>query len=161
VRQFSDRIRSKLTGLVLPVLLTAGCDSAAGPSPLYPSYFLSAIDNDPLPVPFAEDGSVLLAGSLGFGDGEPGATTGPVTGLVSYSTVIRRPDQSLAHSTVDLDYTISDGVLRINLCPPLALCILSTELVGPVAGRTSELVLTHYLAGSPTAVYRFFPSLPD
>ena len=161
MRHFSDRIRSKLTGLVLPVLLTVACDSAAGPSPLYPSYFLSAVDNAPLPVPFAEDGSVLLAGSLSFADWEPGAATGPVTGLVSYSTVVRRPDLSLAHATVELDYTISDGVLRINLCPPLALCIVSTELIGPITGRTSELVLTNYLAGSPAAVYRFFPSLPD
>lgn len=147
--------------MILAVLLTVGCGNAIGPSPLYPSYFLSAVDGKLLPVPFAGDGSVLVASSLGFIDWERPRTTEPVTGLVSYTISVRRPDQSLEHSTIELDYSISDGVLRINLCPPLALCIVSSELVGPILGRTSELVLTNYLAGNPGSVYRYFPSLPD
>lgn len=146
---------------LLAVLLVAACASPVAPSPVYPGYFLSAVDGDPLPVPFAGDGSVLLAGSLSFGDLPPGATSGTATGLVSYSTVVRRPDQSVHHFTEELNYTINEGVLRINLCPSLALCIISTELVGPILGRTSELVLTHYLGGNPGSVYRFFPTLPD
>ena len=148
--------------LLLPaVLLSQGCGNPIEPSPLYPTYFLSAVDGQSLPVPFGDDGSLLLSGGLGFGDGEPPRATEPVTGLVSYTISVRRPDQALEHSTIELDYSISDGVLRINLCPPLALCIVSTELVGPILGRTSELVLTHHLAGTPGPVYRYFPSLPD
>lgn len=147
--------------IILAVLLTQGCGNPLAPSPLYPGYFLSAVDGQPLPVPFAADGSVLLAGSLGFADLERPRTTGPVSGMVSYAISVRRPDQSLEHSTIKLNYSISDGVLRINLCPPLALCIVSTELVGPILGQTSELVLTNYLGGNPGSVYRYFPSLPD
>ena len=146
---------------ILGLMLAQGCASPAGPSPLYPGYFLTSVDGDPLPAPYGTDGSMLVSGSLGFGDSDRPRTTGPVTGMVTYTLVVRRPDQSLEHSTMQLDYSISDGVLRINLCPPLALCIVSTELVGPILGRTSELVLTNYLAGAPGSVYRYFPSLPD
>ena len=154
-------IALKRVFMIVAVLLTPGCSNPVAPSPVHPAYFLSAVDGQLLPVPFAADGSVLLAGSLGFGDWGRPRETGPVTGTVAYGIILRRPDQSLEHSTVQLDYSISDGVLRINLCPPLALCIVSTELVGPILSRTSELVLTHFLSGTPGSVYRYFPSLPD
>jgi hypothetical protein len=147
--------------LILASLVILGCDNPVEPSPLYPSYFLSAVDDDPLPAPYAADGSVLLAGTLGFADLERPRTTATITGLVSYTISVRRPDQSLEQSTIELYYSITDGVLRINLCPPLALCIASTELVGPILGRNNELVLTYYLGGNPGSVYRYFPTLPD
>lgn len=147
--------------LILVVLLAEACSSPAAPSPVYPGYFLSTVDGALLPVPFAEDGSALLAGSLAFGDVVPAPGEGTLTGLVSYNTLIRRADQSVQHSVVELNYTISNGLLRINLCPSLALCLISTELVGPILGRTSELVLTHYLGGTPGSVYSFFPALPE
>jgi len=146
---------------ILSVLLAAGCDGTVEPSPLFPGYFLTAVDGQALPVPYAQDGTVLLAGFLGFGDGNRPRADGPSTGMVSYSISVRRPDQSIEHSTIDLNYSIDNGVLRINLCPPLAFCIVSTELVGPILGRTSELVLTNYLGGNPGPVYRYFPSLAD
>ena len=147
--------------MIPAVLLAYGCGGMVEPSPLYPSYFLTSVDAQALPVPFGTDGSVLLSGGLGFDGLERPRVDGPTTGTVDYTVLIRRPDQSTQHSTVQLNYSISDGILRINLCPPLALCIISTELVGPIVGRTSALVLTNYLGGNPGPVYRFFPSLPD
>ena len=143
------------------VALALGCAAGVGPSPLYHNYFLSAVDGDPLPVPFAEDGSELIASSLGFGPGGRPRVPGPSAGTVNYTVIVRQADGSQQHSTVQLDYAVSDGTLVINLCPPLALCIVQTELVGPILGPTDELVLTHYLAGNPGSVYRFFPTLPD
>ena len=62
---------------------------------------------------------------------------------------------------LEFNYQIQDGVLHIDLCPQLAQCIVSEELVGPISDSHSELVLTHYLGGTPGTVYRYFPSLPD
>jgi hypothetical protein len=146
--------------MVLTSLLALGCDSRIGPSPLYSSYFLSTVDGHPLPAPFTPEGWVLLSSTLGFDQRHLLAAT-PPTGMVSYMVVLRRPDQTIEQSTIGLNYSIHDGILRIDLCPPLALCIVNTELVGTVTGRTNELVLTNYLAGTPGSVYRYFPSLPD
>ena len=151
----------KRTLTILAALLTPACGNTVQPSPLYSSYFLTAVDGAPLPVRFTEDGSVLLAGSLTFPDGSRPRAPGPADGLVSYTILVRRPDQTQEHSTIELNYSIRDGVLRIDLCPPLALCFASTELVGPILGPAEELVLTHYLGGTPGSVYRYFPSLPD
>ncbi|HEV8600854.1 MAG TPA: hypothetical protein VGQ69_15945 [Gemmatimonadales bacterium] len=149
--------------LILAVLLSLGCSDALqpSPSPLYPSYFLSSVDGQLLPVPYAADGTLLLAGSLGFGGLDRPRAEGQASGTVSYSLIVRWPDQSVHHSTIELDYTIEAGVLRINLCPPLALCIASTDLVGPILGPYQELVLTYYLSGNPGSVYRYGPALPD
>ncbi len=141
--------------------LALACAGGVGPSPLYHNYFLSAVDGDPLPVPYSEDGSELISGSLGFGPGGRPRAPGPATGTVNYTLIVRQADGTQQHSTVQLDYAVSNGELRINLCPPLALCIVSTELVGPILGPTEELVLTHHLAGNPGSVYRYFPTLPD
>lgn len=147
--------------MLLAALLVLGCQNSVQPSPLYTSYFLTAVDDKPLPVPFAEDGSVLLAGSLGFGTLDRPRAGETTQGTVSYTILVRRADQSQEHSTIALYYTIQDGELRINLCPPFAFCIASTELVGPIPEAFHELVLTHYLGGNAVATYRYFPSLPD
>jgi hypothetical protein len=65
------------------------------------------------------------------------------------------PDQTIQRSTSDLLYTIENDELRINLCPPLALCITTTELVGPVPEGALELVLTHYIGGQAGPVSHF------
>ena len=147
-------------GLILFVAgLAVACGSALGPSPLYPSYFLTSVDGKQLPTPYA--GSELLAGSLSFSDPERARSTGQATGLVRYTLSYRRPDGSLDQSTVELSYSITAGVLRIGLCPMGAFCLVSSELVGPIPGRNSELVLTNHMGSSSASVYRFFPSLPD
>jgi hypothetical protein len=84
-----------------------------------------------------------------------------VSGVVSYRLSVRRPDHSITNSNVQLNYSIENDTLRINLCPSLALCIVSEELVGPLSDSHSELVLTHYVGGNPGMVYRYFPALPD
>jgi hypothetical protein len=137
-----------------------GCTTSTGPSPLYSSYFLSTLDGKPLPVDFGTDGSRLDALWLGFDTGVRPRAGQPVTGRVRYTQIIRRPDQTIDHSSVQLNYTIQDQVLRIDLCPPGALCLVATELVGPVGNR-DQLLLTHYLAGQPGSVYRFGAALPD
>jgi hypothetical protein len=147
--------------MLLAASCVLGCQSSVEPSPLYTSYFLTAVNDKPLPVPFAEDGSVLLAGSLGFDTLDRPRAGESTQGTVNYTILVRRADQTQEHSTIALDYAIQDGELRINLCPPLALCIASTELVGPVPEAYHELVLTHHLAGNAVATYRYFPSLPD
>lgn len=151
----------RLAKPIFGTLLVLACTSPSDPSPLYPGYFLSRVDSEYLPVPFGDDGSVLLAASLSFsGNVRPREGATPI-GTVHYTLLIRQADQTVQHSTVDLDYTIQDAELHINLCPPLALCITTTELIGPVLDRNEELVLTHYVGGTPGTVYRYFPALPD
>jgi len=146
---------------ILPILAILSCGSPVGPGPLYPGYFLSKVDDQYLPVPYGEDGSLLLAASLSFSpDPRPREPEAP-GGTVHLSLFIRRPDQTTQQSLQDLVYTIQNGEVHINLCPPLALCITTTELIGPVLDRYEELVLTHYLAGQPGTVYHYFPALPD
>lgn len=146
---------------LLTVLLVLGCDSSTQPSALYRSYFLTEVDDQPLPVPYSEDGTLLLASGLSFASGDRPHEQGPSQGMVSYTLLVRRPDHTEEHSTIDLNYIVQDGILTIDLCPPLALCIASTLLVGPLADPHAELVLTHYFAGHATTVYRYFPALPD
>lgn len=152
-------MKHSLAGLLL--LTLAGCSSSTGPSPLYPSYFLSSVDGKPLPAPSNPDGTAITYGGLSF-DGEPRPhETGPSTGTVTYTIIYQRPDHSFERVENSLGYTVADGVLRINLCPSLALCLIPTELVGPFSHPNGPLVLTHYLGGAAQSVYRFFPSLPD
>lgn len=147
--------------LLLSLFCLAACEYGMAPSRLYPSYFLTSVDGKTLPVPSGSDGSELLAGGLSFGGLTRVRQSNPVNGVVSYGLTLRHPDHSVTNSTVELNYSIENDTLRINLCPSLALCIVSEELIGPITDSHSELVLTHYLAGSPGAIYRFFPSLPD
>jgi hypothetical protein len=147
--------------LLLSLLFLAACSYGTAPSGVYPSYFLSSVDGKPLPVTFEGDGSVLLAGSLDFGNITRARAEGQVTGLVGYRQTVRHPDNSITASHLELNYQIQDGMLHIDLCPPLAQCIVSEELVGPISDSHSELVLTLYLGGTPGTVYRYFPSLPD
>jgi hypothetical protein len=61
--------------------------------------------------------------------------------------------------TVELEFEVEDGDVRIDLCPLLALCVLPTALDGRVDDR--ELVLTHFLGGESRAVYRYTAALPE
>jgi len=143
------------------VAVQLGCGTSTAPSQLSSSYFLSTLDGEPLPVPYGADGTILVASILDFGTlGRPRETT-PAQGLVRYVVDVRRPDRFIDHSEVDLNYSTEDGVLRINLCPSLALCIVATELVGPIDPDGGELVLTHYFSGKAGSVYRFVAALPD
>ena len=141
--------------LFLVVLLFAGCDSPVNPGPLNPSYYLVNIDDKYLPVPWGGDGSVLIDASLRFDRETRPRAPAPTSGTVHYTLSVRMPDQTIQRSTSDLLYTIENDELRINLCPPLALCITTTELIGPLPDPPLALVLTHYLGGQPGTVYRF------
>lgn len=152
---------SAVTLIVAAGLLSCSDYPVEPTSQLYPSYFLSRVDDQLLPVEYSGDGTLLLASGLGFAGGQRPRLGGPGAGLVNYTLILQPPDQSAQHSTVQLQYTVANDVLRINLCPPLALCVTSTELVGPILGPYDELELTHYLGGVPGSVYRYFPSLPD
>jgi len=147
--------------LALALIAGAGCAESTEPTPLYSSYFLSTVDGKPLPVPLGADGVSLVANVLAFGDqGRPRPGTS-ADGTVRYILEVRRPDQSLEHSEIDLNYQIRGDELRIDLCPPLALCITTTELVGTIGERTDDLVLTNYVGGMPGSVYGFVPTRPD
>jgi len=145
--------RGFFVSLLLGVAACGG--SAVAPGPVYSSYFLTSVDGKALPAPYGGDGADLLAGGLSFD------TPSTPTGVVGYRLLVRQADQSVSSSTVQLNYSISAGELRINLCPSLAICIASDELVGPIVDSHSELVLTRYVAGVRGSLYRFFPSLPD
>ena len=141
--------------LALAVAVHLGCGSSTAPSPLYAHYTLMSLDGKPLPVAFGQDGSMLVSGFLDFGTLARPRGPEPVSGTVTYALDFQRPDQSIDHSKSQLNYSIREGMLRIDLCPPGALCITTTELVGPFADHQAELVLTHYVAGTPMSVYRF------
>lgn len=155
-----------ITALALAGALAACEDGPTGPAPngLYRGYFLSTVNGNPLPTatPDLPVGFTLVASQLSFPN--PASQTRPrggrpILGFVAYTQVLR-DGQGIDHpSTVQLGYTVSEGELRINLCPPFALCIAPTELVGPVDG--TELLLTHYLSNQARSVYRFVASLPD
>ena len=56
-------------------------------------------------------------------------------------------------ATTRYSFAVTGSILHINLCPIGALCLVSTELVGPV---TSEvLVLTYSTGGSASSIFRF------
>ena len=137
------------------VLLFVGCDSPVNPGPLNSSYYLVTVDDKILPIPWGGDGSVLLDASLVFDRETRPRAPAPTNGTVHYTLTVRMPDQTLQRSTSDFYYSIQNGELRINLCPRGALCITTTELVGPVADPALELVLTHYVGGTAVAIYRF------
>jgi hypothetical protein len=112
-------------------------------------------------VPLDTEGTMLVGSSLVFGDSDRPRAGGTVDGLVLYVLDVKRPGQPQEHSSIELNYQIQGDELRIDLCPPLALCIAETILVGTIEGRTDPLVLTHYLGGRAESVYRYFPALPD
>jgi len=152
------------------VLLAAGCYDGTGPDnrELFGAYFLSSLNGEPLPASLEElpEGYLLVGAHLGFYQvvlpSGLSLTSPPEfseAGLVRYSQVVRDPEGAEQIWQVNLGYTVANGELRINLCPPLALCIAPTELVGPAS--RDELVLTHYFAQEPREVYRFIADLPD
>jgi hypothetical protein len=105
------------------------------------------------------DGWLLVSGSLAFGDQDRPRLGTTAEDLVAYSRTVRRPDNVEETSTIDLRYTISGGTITIDLCPPLALCVARTELIGPF--DPDELVLTHFLANTARSVHRFIAARPD
>ncbi|MGE0553851.1 MAG: hypothetical protein AB7R55_10525 [Gemmatimonadales bacterium] len=146
--------------LLLVSLAVVGCDEGLGPgSSLYSSYFLSTIDGQLLPAPDDEvpEGAVVVAATLSFP--RAGRARDGETALAGYIRRIRLADQTEQEVRIDLNYRVTDGELTIDLCPPLAFCLVPTLLVGP-ADR-DELLLTHYLANAPGSIYRFFAALPD
>jgi hypothetical protein len=148
----------RLSALLACGIIACG-DGGTGPSALYPSYFLSEIDGQLLPASGHDlpDGAVVLSAHLQFP--RRGRPRGSDPSVVSYYRQIRFADQTTDTGTVELLYTVAEGELHIDLCPPTADCLVASELIGP-ADR-NELVLTHYLANAPQSVYRFFAVLPD
>lgn len=148
--------------LPLTLVALAGCaESTAPPSRLNHGYSLSTVDGKPLPMPLSDDGTMLVANTLVFDDAvRPRAGTA-VDGLVLYTLDVKRPGEPLEHSEIELNYQVRGDELRIDLCPPLALCLAETVLVGTITGRTDPLSLRHYLAGRAGSEYRFLPVLPE
>lgn len=141
--------------IALTALAAAACDETTAPPLLSSTYRLVAVDGRPLPVPFGQDGSLLLAGSLDFRDLDR-ARSGAVTeGLVCQVQEVRRPDQTIVRTETEYRYFIEGDRLRIDLCPPGSACLVATELAGPIAADRRELRLTHFVAGKPGSVYRF------
>jgi len=149
----------KKTLPLLSLLLVACTGDPIGPSQLYPGYSLVTINGELLPLPADDlpEGAEIIAANLVFPRVD--RSRGEQSQLVSHTRWIRMADQTVDRVTLELAFTVDRGELRINLCPPLALCILTTELIGLVDSR--ELELTHFLAGQPQAVYRYTAALPE
>lgn len=147
--------------LAFMIAVQLGCGTPTDPSPFSSAYFLATVDGNPLPVAFGTDGSMLVAGLLDFGRGTRPRGPDPVSGTVYYVLNIERPDHSVDESESRLNYSIRDGVLRIDLCPPEALCLVATELVGPIGDYAAELALTYTVGGIPGSVYRFVAAVVD
>jgi len=151
-------------GLALAGTLAA-CGGPTGPGSghLLPNYFLSTVDGKPLPASTGNipEGWTLTAALLVFPDSVRDRPRGwtPIQGLMTYTEFVR-DDQQVEYQWVSqLNFTLTGNELRIDLCPPLALCLIRTELVGQVTD--TDLVLTHYLGDEPRNVYRYFPALAD
>lgn len=142
------------------LLAGLGCEDTTAPSALHPSYFLFLVDGELLPATLP-DGRAILSGHLIFGQGSRPRGTGPETGTVEYVLEVRGPDQVVDRTSLDLDYSVDDGILRIDLCPRGSACLIATELVGPITGRTDPLILTHHLGGVAGSVYSYHPVLTD
>lgn len=145
---------------LVALVALAGCAESTAPSTLYSSYDLASIDGQPLPVPWLDDGTTLTGLVLEFTNERSRPAMAP-DGVVQYRLTVRRPDNSFEHSAIGLNYQIRGDELRIDLCPPLALCITTTELVGTISEPMYELVLTHYTGGAAGSVYRFVRVLPE
>ena len=139
-------------GIVLGLLGLATCSDPVGPGDgLYPHYALVSVDGAALPAPTSDlpEGWVVEHAQLAFPHDRPrGAGS-----FVWYVQLIRGPDNTTNLSRTHLEYSVEGNQVSINLCPPLALCIVPTELLGEVVG--DQLLLTHYLANQAHSVYRF------
>jgi hypothetical protein len=146
--------------LPLALVTLSGCAESTGPSTLYSSYELVSVDGQPLPVSWLDDGTTLTGIVLEFTNERTRPAPAP-DGIVQYRLTVRLPDNSFEHSEIGLNYQIRGNELRIDLCPPLALCITTTELVGTIGEPMYELVLTNYTGGVAGSVYRFVRVLPE
>lgn len=153
---------------VLLACLLVGCTAnpvETGPEELYSGYFLSRVDDQALPVQTGEypEGMILTGGFIGFLSGTVSHDSHGdriVSGLVRRSSVVR-PAGGGAETLqqIDLAYRFSQGILRIDLCPPEANCLVPAELVGPADTNHLELTLT--LNGTARSSYRYHAALPD
>lgn len=146
-------IAAALIGMTLSACATApaGGDTAR-------VWYLTAVNGRPLP----DQGDLpagyhLEAESLTFPSEIRPRSGGPETGMIRMTRTARNPEGRLETSEVDLAYVITGTDIRVNLCPPLALCIQQTELIGTIGAQ--EATMTHYLGGRPTNTYRFVPAI--
>lgn len=146
--------------VLVALVALAGCAESSAPSRLYSIYDLASVDGQPLPVPWLDDGTTLTGILLEFTN-ERTRPAMTADGVVQYRLTVRLPDNSIEHSEIGLNYQIRGDELRIDLCPPLALCITTTELVGTSSDPSYDLVLSNYTGGAPGSVYRFVRVLPE
>jgi hypothetical protein len=143
------RIAAALIGMSL-----AACATAPTGDDIARVWYLTAVDGRPLP----DQGDLpagyhLVAESITFPSEIRPRSGGPETGMIRMARTARNPAGRLEASEVDLAYVITGSDIRINLCPPLALCIQQTELIGTIGAQ--ESTMTHYLGGTATNTYRF------
>lgn len=153
---------------VLLAFLLTGCTAnpvETGLEELYSGYFLSRVDDQFLPVQTGEqpEGMILTGGFIGFLNGTVRYDSHGeriVSGLVRRSSVVR-PAGGGAETLqqIELEYRFSQGILRIDLCPSEANCLVQAELVGPA--DTDQLELTLMLNGTARSSYRYHAALPD
>jgi len=150
-------VRKVLLSIALGLLACTG--EVTGPTGLYPGYSLVSFDGQFLPASDGDtpEGAVIIAANLDFPRED--RSRGGRSQYVSHTRWFRFADGTVERLTLELEFEVADGEVRINLCPPLALCIVTTELIGRVDDR--DLVLTHVLAGQPRGIYRYMAALPE
>ena len=140
--------------LLATMFVLAACST--GPAQAGTAYFLRSIDGRNLPTANGlPTGFELVFETLAFPTDWRPRTGDPASGLARITTIVRGPDQRTERSATDHNFTVTGDQIRINLCPSLALCIVSTELVGTLSG-SNDLVLTHVLGGQKRSVYHFY-----
>ena len=133
--------------LALMLGLVVGCGQVNEPNPTI-EFALTTIDNQTLPrtpIGWPADRAIEAAG-LDFG-AIAGLSDG-TQGIVAYTTRIAGQTATTPYS-----FAVTGSILHINLCPIGALCLVRTELVGPVTSKV--LVLTYSTGGSASSVFRF------
>jgi hypothetical protein len=99
-----------LLALILAAQL--GCGGSTAPSSLSSRYLLLSLDGKSLPVPFGQDGSMLVSGLLDFGTLVRARGPDPVSGTVRYGSTSaplarsasRRPNWSARSTATRLNW---------------------------------------------------------
>ena len=148
-------------GLLSLLVVSASCSES--PAPLLPhaGYELLEVDGTPLPTGSGvPEGYLLVRRDLAFTPSSDQGGDGAEEGEVRMTTHILPPGGPLQGDVALHHYTITNGVIFINLCPIGALCTaLPAFLSGPTG--PNELVLQESVGGQLVHTFRYRPVLPE
>ena len=154
-------MRPARIGLLSLLVVSASCSES--PAPLLPhaGYELLEVDGTPLPTGSGvPEGYLLVRRDLVFTPSSDQGEEGEEEGEVRLTTHILPPGRPLQRDVTLHHYTITSGMISINLCPIGALC---TALLVVLSGPTGpdELVLHESAGGRVVHTFTYRPVLPE